>query len=72
MGLDAGDYFKTGRGIQRGSCGIFQGVKGLKEGKEGVTKVSLEDRLGGVGTPSSKMLLVVFSSEFNTPALYPT
>lgn len=35
-------------------CGIFQGVEGLKEGKEGVTRVSLEDRLGEVGTPFSK------------------
>lgn len=42
-------------------CGIFQGVEGLKEGKEGVTRVSLEDRLGGMGTPFSKRLLVYSS-----------
>lgn len=54
-------------------CGIFQGVKGLKEGKEGVTRVSLEDRLGGVGTPFSKRLLVYSSIllRVNAPSFVP-
>lgn len=62
VGLYAGDHFKTGRGIQRGSLWHLPRGKGaIKEGKEGVTRLSLEDKLGGMGTPSSKILLVYSS-----------